>query len=477
MSNLPIVVDGAWLQERLDDPHLRLLDATTHLRFLTGGGVELVAGRDGYVREHIPGALFADLMDALGRPGAPQPITVPDSARFAAAMGALGRRRRARTSSSTTSSIPTSGPTATSSGRRDCGGTCAWRASPTSAVLDGGLGAWKAEGRPVTDAPSPGHPPADFAAARRPELLVSTEEVEAAVGDAETVLINALPPQAFAAGRIPASHNVPFSAIVDPQTGPLPRARGHPRGASSASAPWTRPSGPVTYCGGGIAATVAALGLARAGARRRRGLRRLDDRMDRGRRTPAGGGGLASGAAHAPKAHHPLPGRRPGRVVKGVHFVGPTRRRRSGGARRLATTRGGRRAVSSTSPPPATSATVVDRAAHRGRGIVPLTVGGGVRTGRARLLGAGADKVAVNTAAVEAARAAEGVADMYGAAVRHGGIDAERARVGRLGGHMRGGRNRPASTRSPGPEGASAARGDPAHGMDRDGTRAATTSS
>ena len=241
MSNLPIVVDGAWLQERLDDPHLRLLDATTHLRFLTGGGVELVAGRDGYVREHIPGALFADLMDALGRPGAPQPITVPDSARFAAAMGALG------VGEGTYVVVydqfdPDLGPD-----RYQFWAPRLWwhlrlEGFADVAVLDGGLGAWKAEGRPVTDAPSPGHPPADFAAARRPELLVSTEEVEAAVGDAETVLINALPPQAFAAGRIPASHNVPFSAIVDPQTGrfrdPRPPAR-----PSSASAPWTRPSG------------------------------------------------------------------------------------------------------------------------------------------------------------------------------------------------------------------------------------------
>mgnify|MGYP007126161384 CR=1 FL=1 len=32
MRTIPSVVDSAWLYERLDNPHLRLIDATTFLR-------------------------------------------------------------------------------------------------------------------------------------------------------------------------------------------------------------------------------------------------------------------------------------------------------------------------------------------------------------------------------------------------------------------------------------------------------------
>src|SRR5690606_22995374 len=77
MDDLPLIVDGDWLQARLDDPKLRLLDATTHLKFPGPDQVELKPGRDSYEREHTPGAVFADLLEDLADPDAPLPITVP----------------------------------------------------------------------------------------------------------------------------------------------------------------------------------------------------------------------------------------------------------------------------------------------------------------------------------------------------------------------------------------------------------------
>jgi thiosulfate/3-mercaptopyruvate sulfurtransferase len=263
MRDLPIVVDGAWLQERLDDPHLRLLDATTHLKFSTDGGVELRPGRESYEREHIPGAAFADLMGGLADPDAPLPLTVPSSPRFAEAMGALG------VGEGTYVVVYDQFDAARGPEHYQFWAPRLWwhlrlEGFDEVAVLDGGLGAWKAEGRPVTDAPSPAHPRATFTAARRPELLASTDAVQAAVDDADAVLINALSPEAFAAGRIPASHNVPFATLVDPQTGRFrdPQATRAAFEDLGALDPDRRP---VTYCGGGIAATVAALALARLG--------------------------------------------------------------------------------------------------------------------------------------------------------------------------------------------------------------------
>jgi thiosulfate/3-mercaptopyruvate sulfurtransferase len=263
MSDLPLVVDGAWLQERLDDPRLRLLDATTHLTFSTDGGVELRRGRESYEREHIPGALFADLMGDLADPDAPLPITVPDSERFAAAMSALG------VGEGTYVVVYDQFDAARGPEHYQFWAPRLWwhlrlEGFDDVAVLDGGLGAWKAEGRPVTDAPSPGYPPADFRAARRPELLASTDAVQAAIDDPDTVLINALSPEAYAAAHIPSSHNVFFGTLVDPQTGRFrdPEATRAAFAQLGALDPERRP---VTYCGGGIAASVAALALARLG--------------------------------------------------------------------------------------------------------------------------------------------------------------------------------------------------------------------
>jgi thiosulfate/3-mercaptopyruvate sulfurtransferase len=263
MSDLPMVVDGEWLQERLDDPRLRLLDATTHLRFPSDGGVELAPGRESYAREHIPGAVFADLMGDLADPDAGLPFTVPASERFARQIGALG------VGPGTYVVVYDQFDASLSPENYQFWAPRLWwhlrlEGFDDVAVLDGGLGAWKGEGRPVTDAPSPGYPPAEFAAARRPGLVASTEEVEAATDDPGTVLINALSPQAFAAGRIPGSHNVPFATLVDPATGRFrdPQATRAAFEQLGALDPDRRP---VTYCGGGIAASVAALALARLG--------------------------------------------------------------------------------------------------------------------------------------------------------------------------------------------------------------------
>jgi thiosulfate/3-mercaptopyruvate sulfurtransferase len=263
MSELPIVVGGAWLQERLEDPRLRLLDATTHLRFPTDGGIELRPGRDSYEREHIPGAVFADLMGDLADPDAPQPITVPSPDRFAAAMGALG------VGPDTYVVVYDQFDASRGPEHYQLWAPRLWwhlrlEGFDAVAVLDGGLGAWKSEGRPVTDAPSRPYPRADFVARRRPHLLASTADVQEGVDDPGTVLINALSPEAFAAGRIPSSRNVPFATLVDPQTGRF-RDPDATRAAFADLGALDVDRRAVTYCGGGIAATVAALALARLG--------------------------------------------------------------------------------------------------------------------------------------------------------------------------------------------------------------------
>ncbi len=75
--------------------------------------------------------------------------------------------------------------------------------------------------------------------------------------------------------------------------------------------------------------------------------------------------------------------------------------------------------------------------------FIPLTVGGGVRVAEdaRRLLRAGADKVAVNTAAVERPRLVRDIAEEFGGQCAVVAIDA-RARTDGHGGHAKGGHGR-----------------------------------
>lgn len=123
-----------------------------------------------------------------------------------------------------------------------------------------------------------------------------------------------------------------------------------------------------------------------------------------------------------------------GRVVKGVHFLGL---RDAGDPAELAWRYGEEGAdevvlldISATPEGRETAAAVVERAARRL--FVPLTVGGGGRApaDARRLLEAGADKVAVNSAAVRRPELLAELADAFGAQAVVLAIDAKREGAG-----------------------------------------------
>lgn len=256
----PISVD--WLAEHLDDPGLVVLDATTHLPIPKEGPYVPESGRATFDAEHIPGAHFAELLTDFADTEAPGPWTVPSSEVFAAAAGALGI-----------------GPGVTVVIYDQHSGFWATRlwwhlrleGFDDVAVLDGGLTAWKAAGHPVTDRPSPAPRPAEFVARRRPELLRSTEQVRDAIDDERTVLVNVLDPATYRGvtstyrrrGHVPSSINVPVSEITGPdgRLRPVEELRAFFDSHGLLDPAIT----PVTYCGGGIAATGTAHALALAG--------------------------------------------------------------------------------------------------------------------------------------------------------------------------------------------------------------------
>jgi len=258
----PLVSTG-WLEEHLHDPDLRALDCSMRLVPVDGGGMRAEGMRSAWAEGHLPGAAYVDLREELSDPQSPLPLMMPPVARFSAAMGRLGIGPASRVL------------------LYDTGGhswaTRVWwmlRAVgfDAAAVLEGGLAQWKAEGRPLsTDAPA--HAPVTFEAMPRPGVFADRRAVQAAISRGDTLLVNALSADEHAGrtsrsarpGRIPGSLNVPAASLVEPQPGgfrPLEDLRSRFAAAGVLGAPRI-----ITYCGGGISATVDAFTLLRLGAR------------------------------------------------------------------------------------------------------------------------------------------------------------------------------------------------------------------
>lgn len=136
MSKLSLkpLVSTAWLGERLGAPGLVLLDASWYLP---------TAGRDAgaeYLAAHLPGARWFDL-DAASDRASPLPHMLPPPAAFAAYAAGLGV-----SDDSTVVVYDGSGNNLTAA-------RVWWMfrlfGHEQVAVLDGGLGKWRAEGRPL----------------------------------------------------------------------------------------------------------------------------------------------------------------------------------------------------------------------------------------------------------------------------------------------------------------------------------------
>ncbi|MFD6858237.1 sulfurtransferase [Rhodococcus sp. NPDC060090] len=258
----PHTVTPEWLYEQLGDEDLVVVDATTHLSMPPDGSVHIEPGLATYLEAHIPGAVYADLFTDFSEHLAPLPFTAASSARFAAAAGAVGIGQGRRVVVYDQSS-----------------GIWAARlwwqlrleGFDDVAVLDGGLPAWQAAGFPVSDEQVIPHA-ATFTTNRRPELVRSTDEVAGVLDNENTLIINALDPATYRGespsyprrGHIPGSINIPFGDLVDPSTGRL-KPKDELRAVFEDAGALNPDVQPVTYCGGGIAASGLAHALAVAG--------------------------------------------------------------------------------------------------------------------------------------------------------------------------------------------------------------------
>lgn len=252
------LVSAHWLAEQLEDPRLRVFDATVQVKRRLGLPT-IRSGRREWRRGHIPGSAFANLFD-LSDPHRPKrSLTMPTADWFAARAGALG--------------IADDSQVVVYDRRENMWAARVWWMLRTfgfdnAAVLDGGWTAWRQQGHPACRTPC-GYPPATFHTNPRPEMVVDKQTVLAAIEDPGVVLINALGRRQHRGevneygrrGHIPGSRSVTAWEILDRATQryrPLPEL--HDKLGSALQAERV-----ITYCGAGAAASSLAHVLVRLG--------------------------------------------------------------------------------------------------------------------------------------------------------------------------------------------------------------------
>jgi thiosulfate/3-mercaptopyruvate sulfurtransferase len=255
------LVSTDWLAANLNDPKLRIFDATVHLRPAPSGPYKIESGRADYEAGHIPGAGFLDLIRDLSDTTSPLAFTMPSMMRLAEALGAAGIANESRiiVYSTTTPMWATRLWWMLRSG-----------GIHNVAVLDGGFAKWNAEGRPAVTGEET-YAPTTLTLVPRPDVWVDKKAVLAAIGDNATCTINALSPGLHSGeatmnygrkGHIKGSRNVPYAALLN-KDGTF-RSTDELRALFASSGALDR-SRVICYCGGGISATMDALALTRLG--------------------------------------------------------------------------------------------------------------------------------------------------------------------------------------------------------------------
>jgi thiosulfate/3-mercaptopyruvate sulfurtransferase len=244
------LVSSEWLAAHLDDPHVRVLDASYKQPGITP------TAREDYERGHIPGAVFFDI-DDVAQPGTSLPHMIPSPERFAQKMAERGIGNDDRVIVYDTAGL-------SSAGR-------AWwmlrlYGHDNVALLDGGLPNWRAEARPLETA-APVIPSRRFAARFRPELVRDKEAIRANITAAREQVVDARSAGRFDGtaeetwpgrrrGHIPGSRNLPFDRVTDPQTRQLKSAEELRTLFAEAGVVLDRPI--VTSCGSGVTACAVA---------------------------------------------------------------------------------------------------------------------------------------------------------------------------------------------------------------------------
>ena len=257
LARMDTLVSTDWLAHAIESGDVVVLDATAHATDPSRDArTEFAAG-------HIPGARFLDLA-TLKDSGSPVPNALPTADQVAARLSALGIARSDAVVLYDDSAVKTSAR--------------AWfalrRAGVASALLDGGLGKWKAEGRPLETGDAPDSDVGAAAALETTDALVRTKaDMVANIASRAEQVIDARDGERFSAavddavhglpgGHIPGARNLFFRDLYAEDGTFRPEAELRTAFAE-AGVDLTRPI--VTSCGSGVTASVLLFALHRLG--------------------------------------------------------------------------------------------------------------------------------------------------------------------------------------------------------------------
>jgi len=256
-AELGTLVTTQWLSEHLNDPDLVILDCSVLVKQGDDGSMQTISGRGSYDAGHIPNAAFADLINDMSDTESPFEFTVPAPEKLTSALGALGVGDHSRV-------VLYDSMRSVWAARMWW--LMRWIGFDRAAILDGGLNAWKTEGRPLSTEPVT-REAKQLTANLRPDLIAYHDEVFKAVGDEKVKLIDAMPASHYRGemvmydwpGHIPGAINVPSFSLLDESGHYLPKDEL----ADLLGDDYRMRT--ITYCGGGISASSDAFILTRLG--------------------------------------------------------------------------------------------------------------------------------------------------------------------------------------------------------------------
>nr|WP_111297662.1 3-mercaptopyruvate sulfurtransferase [Paracoccus saliphilus] len=252
------LVSTDWLAAHLNDPDLRIIDASWHMP---------ASGRDGraeYDAAHIPHARFFDI-DAISDKRSALPHMAPPVEMFISRMRAMGIGDGHQIVIYDNSDVRSAFRvwwTFRLMGKTDV------------AVLDGGLDKWQAEGRPVEDMP-PVMRDRHITVQRQAALVRDVTQVAAASKLGDHAIIDARAPERFRgevdeprpglrAGHIPGARNLPFGRLFNTD-GTMIAPDAIRTAFEKAGVDLSKPA--ITTCGSGVTAAILSFALERIGHR------------------------------------------------------------------------------------------------------------------------------------------------------------------------------------------------------------------
>ena len=245
------LISSAELEARLDDPKLRIYDATVLLKPSENGPYRAESGEQKFQAGHIPGAMFLDLIDAASDTTTGLGFSLPNPAQLESLFRRLGIDNESEVVIYSTDNMMWA--------------TRAWWllhycGHSNVRILNGGFSAWVASDFDLSDQTTD-YPNGSFTVDTKADRFTDKAGVFNAIGDDAVCTVNALAPAMHSGessisygrpGHIAGSINVFYDDLLDD---------GYFRQSEElkevlADKGLLKSSKVIAYCGGGIAATI-----------------------------------------------------------------------------------------------------------------------------------------------------------------------------------------------------------------------------